>query len=72
MQYLIGEPLHGKSHTKRLYALNTHILHTAAYVYYPKRLMLEPAMGERLRWNTERVAYTLDVPLTLWSIYKGS
>mmetsp|Transcript_39100 Transcript_39100/g.84312 ORF Transcript_39100/g.84312 Transcript_39100/m.84312 type:complete len:510 (+) Transcript_39100:1-1530(+) len=71
---LVGSSDHGddpfKGRYVRLSALNSHILHAAGYVYYPSRLMaMQPeGMEERLRRNTDKLTYTLDMYPTIRSM----
>ena len=55
----------------RLSALNSHILHTGSYIYYPSNLMPDPSTAERLRSNTKKLTYTLDIYPTIQSIVHG-
>mmetsp|Transcript_32322 Transcript_32322/g.67805 ORF Transcript_32322/g.67805 Transcript_32322/m.67805 type:complete len:976 (-) Transcript_32322:11-2938(-) len=72
---IVGSGDHGEDPFKyryaRLYSLNSHILHAAAYVYYPRFLMPHEGVAERLRRNTQQLSYTLDVYPTIRSILYG-
>lgn len=72
---IVGSGDHGEDPFKenyvRLSAFNSNVLHTASYIYYPKNLMPNPAMGERLRRNTQKMSYTLDMYPTIQSIING-
>jgi len=69
---IVGSGDHGeepfKSRYVRLGALNSHILHPAAYIYYPRNLMAHEGVAERLRRNTQKMTYTLDMHPTVRSI----
>jgi len=72
---IVGSGDHGEEPFKYRYArldtLNSHILHAAAYVYYPRNLMMHEGVAERLRRNTQQLSYTLDMYPTIRSILYG-
>ena len=56
----------------RLSALNSNVLHSGAYIYYPKHLMKEKNVAGRLRRNSKQLTHTLDFYSTLKGILHGS
>jgi hypothetical protein len=49
-------------------ALTPNILHTISYIYYPKALLRDRVIANRLRRNTHQLTHTLDLYPTLLSI----
>jgi len=72
---IVGSGDHGEDPFKSLYvrlsAFNSNILHTASYIYYPKKLMRDAGVGPRLRRNTQQLTHTLDLVPTIQSILHG-
>jgi len=52
----------------RLAGLNSNVLHSAAYIYYPTSLMRDESEAKRLRRNTKQVTSTLDFYQTIQGI----
>jgi len=63
---------HGDDPFKKSYArlagLNSNVLHSAAYIYYPTSLMRDESEAKRLRRNTKQVTSTLDFYQTIQGI----
>ena len=72
---IVGSSDHGedpfKSNYVRLSALNSNILHTTSYIYYPENLRRGTDIGQRLRANTQQLVHTLDMFPTIQSILHG-
>lgn len=72
---IIGSGDHGEdpfsSNYARVTAFTSNILHTLSWVYYPRHLMSDPGMAERLRSNTNKLTSTLDIYPTIQSILRG-
>ena len=72
---IIGSGDHGEDPFKdsyvRVAALNSNVLHTASYIYYPQHLMPNPSMAERLRKNTQKMTHILDMYPTIQGIING-
>ena len=72
---IIGSGDHGddpfKNRYVRLSALNSNVLHSAAYIYYPAKLMKDETVARRLRSNTQKLTSTLDFYPTIMGIIHG-
>ena len=52
----------------RVCSLNSNVLQTLSYIYYPKNLMSDPTVADRLRRNTQKMTHILDMYPTILSI----
>ena len=72
---IIGSGDHGDDPFKKTYvrlsALNSNVLHSAAYIYYPAKLMKDETVASRLRSNTQKLTSTLDFYPTIMGIIHG-
>ena len=72
---IIGSGDHGDDPLKRSYVRNraytSNVLQVAPYIYYPRHLMPNPGIGERLRRNTKQPVHILDLFPTTYSISHG-
>jgi len=72
---IVGSGDHGdepfkKGFYTRLKALNSNILQPASYIYYPRQLMPDPSMADRLRSNTQKLMHTTDLYQTLQGVLR--
>lgn len=69
---IIGSGDHGedpfKSGWVRVSALDSNVLHTVSYMHYPKHLMGDASVAERLRNNTQKLTHILDIYPTIQNI----
>ena len=66
------EPFKNKGLWPRLRAFNSNILHSASYTYYPKELMPDSSMADRLRSNTQKLIHTTDLYQTIQGVIQRS
>ena len=73
---IVGSGDHGddpfKQEYVRMQALNSNVLHTTSYIYYPKNLIPGKSIRERLRRNTQQLVDILDFFPTLQHIIYSS
>lgn len=73
---IIGSGDHGEDPFKdsyvRVASLNSNVLHTLSYIYYPKHLMSDPLVAERLRRNTQKITHITDIYPTIQGIINGA
>lgn len=69
---IIGSGDHGEDPFKdeyvRVGSLNSNVLQTLSYIYYPKNLMSDPTAADRLRKNTQKMTHILDMYPTILGI----
>lgn len=72
---VIGSGDHGEDPFKGAYvrvgSLDSNILHTLSYIYYPKQLMRDSSVAERLRRNTQKLTSIVDIFPTIQGILNG-
>jgi hypothetical protein len=71
----VGSGDHGEDPFKgfyvRLGAYDSLVLHVTSYMYYPRALMRDPAVANRLRHNTQELVHTIDLYPTIKSAFWG-
>lgn len=72
---IIGTGDHGDDPFKeawvRVSALTSNVLHTVSYMHYPKHLMRDSSVADRLRKNTQKLTHILDIYPSIQSIING-